>query len=98
MMPYYGKTVTSSSLKNFEDLEGPKFLLISGKKKPTAIIKALTSEFRGRMEFGFVHKDQKEVVSAYSPPKLPCFIALKDNAEHEVFNGEFTFESMAEFV
>jgi hypothetical protein len=57
MMPYFGKSITAKNLADFQRNDGPKFLLFSGKKKPTAPIKALTSEFRNRMHFGYVHKD-----------------------------------------
>jgi hypothetical protein len=98
MMPYFGKSVTDKTREEFMSHKEPKFLLFSNKKKPTSVIKALTSEFRDRMHFGYVHKDQIETVNTFSPPEIPCLMALKDDGEHAVFDGEFTFDEMTEWM
>jgi hypothetical protein len=98
MLPYFGKSVTNANVKEFVGHDEPKFLLFTTKKKPASVIKAITSRFRDRMHFGYVHTSQKEVVEAYSPPSIPCLLAVKMDGEHATFDGPFTFDGMAEFM
>lgn len=76
-------SVNIDSVKKLDDFNSKddkdinKVILFSKKAKTPAIFKALTSEFKNKLRFGFISQEREDLVSKYGIKSFPTIIVLK---------------------
>lgn len=76
----------------------PKVLYFSDKKLPLSI-KALTNRFNKKLNFGWVTKDQDEIVDHFNIKKFPSLIVIKNGVKKPfVFTNKFEYKPLFEFL
>ena len=80
------------------ELTVPKVLYFSEKKLPLSI-KALSSQFNKKLKFGWIKKDQEEIVDHFNIKKFPSLIVIKNGVKKPfVYTEEFKFKPLFEFL
>ena len=80
------------------ELTVPKVLYFSDKKLPLSI-KALSNRFNKKLKFGFVSKDQDEIVDHFNIKKFPSLIVIKNEVKKPfTFTDEFKYKPLFEFL
>jgi len=104
LFPNLGTGLTAETVDQFLTTEPskPKVVLISSKKSPPTIYKALTSEtvFRRSVKFGFASESDTEVVQKLKVKKFPTILMQRgQKAEiREVYKGEMNFLAIKDWV
>merc|ERR1719253_2502930 len=65
----------------------PKVLVLSAKKEVSTLLKALSTEFDGRVHIGVVPGAQKAQQDLYRCPSLPCVVGLTSPEAGEVLGS-----------
>lgn len=97
-MPFFGTELSYRNLQWF--LERPtlhKVLLFSDRDTVPSLYKAITSAFRGRLDFGIVWKNQTDIVEQYAVKWFPTLLVLKDGRRVE-YDGDLSFEELHRFL
>ena len=97
LMPYFGQNVNGGNLETFMNSEGNKVLLITNKKKPSTLFKAVTSKYRERLWFGMAHKDDEAIIEAFEPPRMPSLVVVTEDSR-VWFEGEFNLPELTSFL
>jgi DnaJ family protein C protein 16 len=98
--------VTVLNQKNFinfmqDDHKHAKVILFSKKSTPPPVFKYLSKEFKGRLRFGLISADNKELISRF--PKInryPRIITLHelDSETIDFYEGEITRDAIMEYL
>jgi hypothetical protein len=88
---HFGAKLDILNIKDFlaEDLN--KVLLFSNKAAVPLMYKGLTSFYRGRLEFGFVNKDQTDLQARYQVTAFPTILVITKE-------GLQTYEGLIDFT
>lgn len=80
--------------------ESHKILIFSDKKSPNALIKTLSRYFKGKLLFGFVRKEESDLIQKYNIQKFPTILALTDpdTFTADIYSGEPTLENLKTFL
>jgi hypothetical protein len=77
----------------------PKVLFFGDDEKSPIYLDALSRSFQGKLLFGLFSKNNKETVSQFNIKKFPSLIVYTgENQKPRVFNGEFKFQSLFDFI
>ena len=97
-MPFFGTEVTYRNMQWF--LDRPKLqkvLLFSDRDTVPSLYKAVTSAFRGRLDFGIVWKNQTDIVEKYGVKWFPTLLVLEADRRLE-YDGDLNFEELHRFL
>ena len=97
-MPFFGTELTYRNIKwflNQPDLK--KVLLFSDRDAVPSLYKAVTSAFRGRLDFGIVWKNQTELVEQYGVKWFPTLLVLSAEKNIE-YDGDLNFPELHDFL
>jgi len=90
---------TTSLAKFLEQTpEIPHVLLFSSKTEVSPLIKSLALSYKGRISFGQVNQDTKEVVAKYSVDTFPKLLVIKGDEEPVAYEGAINPEELRKFV
>lgn len=94
---YFGEDLDNQRIENFlkEDLN--KVLLFSNKPAAPLMFKGLTSLFRGRLEFGFIGKDQTDLQTRFQVTAFPTVLVIAPQGTI-TYEGNLDFELIADFL
>jgi len=105
-IPDSSTKITKENIDTFLATEPtkPKIFLLSNKKAPPTLFKALSSEtvFRRTVKFGFVSESEADVVNRFKIKKFPTILKqqggkleLKDK---DFYKGDISFGSLKEWI
>jgi len=104
MIPDFSTVLTADNVDTWLTTEPtkPKVMLLSNKKTPPMIFKALSSEtvFKRTVKFGFISESEAEVVAKFKVKKFPTFI-MQRGAKADVkdtYKGEMNFLGLKEWI
>lgn len=104
-MPSFSTKISSKpELDKFlqSDLIENKVILFTNKKETPLLYRALTSEYRDRLEFADVNESVEEVIKEYNIEKFPTLIALVKNDdgtyEREEYESDMKIEKLLRFL
>jgi len=86
----------NSFLETFSDI--PHLLLITSKSEVSPLLKSLSTSFKGRVSFGQVSSDNKEVVEKYSVSSFPKILMIKSAEDPIIYTGTINAEELVQFV
>jgi len=104
MIPDFSTVLTKDNADTWLTTEPtkPKVLLLSNKKAPPMIFKALSSEtvFKRTVKFGFITESEAEVVAKFKVKKFPTFIMQRGGKAEvkETYKGEMNFLALKEWI
>jgi len=81
-----------------ENAEIPHFLLFSSKGEISPLLKSLSISFKGRVLFGHVKQDVKDVVQKYNVESFPKILVVKDAEEPVAYEGAINPDELRDFV
>jgi hypothetical protein len=76
-MPEYVARLTKTSYTKWETKPGAKVMLFSSKQEVPSAIKALSTKYRGRMQFGFVDDDDTDLAALYNVTSRPSLFVVR---------------------
>jgi len=90
----------TTSLGNFlnQNDEIPHFLLFSSKGDISPLMKSLSVSFKGRVLFGQVKQDVKDVVQKYNVESFPKIMVIKGAEDPVAYEGAINPDELREFV
>lgn len=104
-MPSFSKKIVSQEdMDKFlsDTLIANKVILFTNKKETPYIYRALTSEYRDRLEFADVYEGVEDVVKAYNVDKFPTLLVLvrKEDGtyEKEFYESDMKIEKLMRFL
>lgn len=93
-MPFYGYTLTFATMPAFVKAAAfNKTVLFTDKDSVPSMFKALSAQFRDRMQFGVVWKNQTEVANKYNVKFFPTILTFSRGKTFE-YDGEIAFEDL----
>lgn len=85
--------ITTNTYDDFisRDFEKNKLLLFTAKKSTPPLFKALSKDLKGKLVFGEVRQDEKELIKKFQITKFPTLMVLTDpsNYKGEVYVGDY---------
>jgi len=90
----------TTALANFlqEGSQIPHVLIFSSKADVAPLLKSLAVSYKGRLSFGIVKQDAKEIVAKYSIETFPKILVLKGEEEPVVYEGSISPEELSTFI
>ena len=81
------------------DPQNYKVLIFSDKKSPSALVKTLSKLYNGKLLFGYVRKDEPELMERFQVTQSPTILVITDPTTDAVdkFNGEIGLENLKDF-
>lgn len=81
------------------DPQSYKVLVFSDKKSPSALVKTLSKIYNGKLLFGYVRKDEPELLEKFQVTQFPTILVVTDPSTNAVekFTGEIGLENLKSF-
>lgn len=93
-MPYYGNILTSATIDPFLNYPGlNKTILFTDKDQVSGLYKAMTAQFRARLDFAVVWKNETSLVEKYGVKWFPTLLTLAGGKQFE-YDGELNFDDL----
>ena len=93
--------VHNDNYQNFieREPENYKVLIFSDRKSQSPLLKHLSKIYNDKLLFGFVRKDEKELISRFGIQKFPTIIVLTNQQKDkgDVFEGEISLKNLQNF-
>jgi hypothetical protein len=94
---FFGEELNDDNFKAFSEEELNKVLLFSNKAHVPLMIKGLSCKYRGRLEFGFIGKDQRDLHTHYQVSASPTILVLTQDGAH-TYEGAAEFEAISDYL
>jgi len=93
-MPFYGYTLSFATMPTFVKSSAfNKTVLFTDKDSVPSMFKALSAQFRDRMQFAVVWKNQTELANKYNVKFFPTILTFSRGKTFE-YDGEIAFEDL----
>jgi len=76
----------------------PHLLLFTSKSEVPPLLKSLSTSFKGRVAFGQVKEDNREIVQKYGVDSFPKILIIKGEEDPIIYDGAINAEELREFV
>jgi hypothetical protein len=96
-VPYLGDFVGKDYIEEFLSLPMRKVFIFLRDEEIDNDLKALSSKFRGRLEFGVVFINQTEILDKFQVYRFPSILVV-ENEKNTWFEGVFIFEDLVKFL
>jgi hypothetical protein len=93
-IPFYGFTLTFATMPTF--VKSPAFnktVLFTDKESVPSMFKALSAQFRDRLQFAVVWKNQTELATKYNVKFFPTILTFSRGKTFE-YDGEIAFDDL----
>ena len=93
-MPFYGNVITAATHDNFLSFPGlNKTILFTDKTQVPGLYKAMTAQFRARLDFAVVWQNETALVSQYGVKWFPTLLTIANGKRYE-YDGELNFDDL----
>ena len=93
-LPYYGNIITSATLAPFLNYPGlNKTILFTDKDQVPGLYKAMTAQFRARLDFALVWQNETDLVEKYGVKWFPTLLTIAGGKRYE-YDGELNFDDL----
>ncbi|CAK62968.1 unnamed protein product (macronuclear) [Paramecium tetraurelia] len=76
----------------------PKVILFTNKKSTPPLFKALSKEFKGKLEFAMIRQSERQLSSIFKITEFPSLIVAKNDQDFKVFESEFKKDNIVKFL
>mmetsp|Transcript_6668 Transcript_6668/g.11800 ORF Transcript_6668/g.11800 Transcript_6668/m.11800 type:complete len:635 (-) Transcript_6668:1114-3018(-) len=97
-LPFLGVKLTTSNLESFLAHEANKVILFSSRETAPNVYKGLSSYFKGKLAFGFVNKEESELVSRYHVTSFPTLLVVDGSSSVLEYEGVLDYIPTKNFL
>ncbi|CAD8120784.1 unnamed protein product [Paramecium sonneborni] len=76
----------------------PKVILFTNKKSTPPLFKALSKEFKGKLEFAMIRQSERQLTSIFKITEFPSLIVAQNDQDFKVFESEFKKDQIVKFL
>ncbi|KAM3135307.1 hypothetical protein pb186bvf_012605 [Paramecium bursaria] len=99
LMEDFVQIVNENNFENFIQAVKPKTILFTNKKATPPLLKALSKEYRGKLEFGLVRFSETTLINQFNIQKYPTLLVLHDANDYQKYESEdFSKEEIKKFL
>jgi hypothetical protein len=101
-MQNFCSVVTMGNYEEYvnRDKNKNKVLIFTERKTTAPLFKALSKQYKDKLQFGEVRKSETELIEKFNINKFPSLIVITDPYEYqnEQFQGEFKIDLLNKFL
>ncbi|CAD8199025.1 unnamed protein product [Paramecium pentaurelia] len=76
----------------------PKVILFTNKKSTPPLFKALSKEFKGKLEFAMIRQSERQLASIFKITEFPSLIVAQNDQDFKVFEQDFRKDEIVKFL
>ena len=77
------------NFQEFIQKSKPKVILFTNKKSTPPLFKALSKEFKGKLEFGMIRQSERQLAQIFRITEFPTLIVANSDEDFKVFESDF---------
>ncbi|CAK56574.1 unnamed protein product (macronuclear) [Paramecium tetraurelia] len=76
----------------------PKVILFTNKKSTPPLFKALSKEFKGKLEFAMIRQSERQLSQIFKITEYPSLIVAQNDQDFKLFESEFKKDQIVKFL
>lgn len=97
-LPYLGMKLNTANYEAFLGQEQAKVLLFSNRMTSPNIFKGLSSYFRGKLAFGFVNREETDLVARFNVVSFPTLVVIDGSGNPIEYDGVLEYIPAKQFL